>query len=86
MGSTVSQLFSTSGQAVVDANETEKQCEKGTVVISPDAWKICPDKKGIFAEKLEGDYIKVSEHAVIQGCSDQEYEVTPPIKCIYYIR
>ncbi|PIK60395.1 putative adenylate cyclase type 10 [Apostichopus japonicus] len=46
VGNNALQHFSTSGQAVADANNTEKLCEKGSIVLHSEAWKLCPEKKG----------------------------------------
>ena len=65
MGNANSQHFSTNGQAVEDANSTEKLCEKGSVVLNAEAWRLCPDKKGIITEKLDDDHFKVLQAVTV---------------------
>ncbi|KAJ8028262.1 Adenylate cyclase type 10 [Holothuria leucospilota] len=59
VGNANSQHFSTSGQAVEDANSTEKLCEKGSIVLNSEAWKLCPEKKGVITDKLDDDHYKI---------------------------
>ncbi|XP_038056299.1 adenylate cyclase type 10-like isoform X2 [Patiria miniata] len=59
VGSKSFRLFSSSGQAVRDVNEAERYCEKGTIILAPSAWALCPERKGINVEKLEEGHIKV---------------------------
>ena len=60
VGGKVSRHFATSGVTVNEVNTAEKHCEKGTIVLAHSAWKACPEKKGIHAEKLDEKHVMVS--------------------------
>ncbi|XP_072039870.1 adenylate cyclase type 10-like [Amphiura filiformis] len=59
VGGKVSHHFSTSGETVNEVNQAEKYCEKGTIVLAYSAWRLCPEKKGVQAVRLDDKHVKI---------------------------
>ncbi len=67
VGGKVSRHFATSGDTVNEVNKAEKHCEKGTIVLAQSAWRYCPEKKGINAERLDDKHVKVGKQNIIHN-------------------
>ncbi|XP_022079570.1 adenylate cyclase type 10-like isoform X2 [Acanthaster planci] len=70
-------LFSSSGQAMLDVNAAEKYCDKGTIILAPSAWALCPERKGINVEKLDEGHVRVLNIRKTWAESELTKESTP---------